>query len=289
MKKWNLVVDVALCNNCNNCFLANKDEHVDNDFPGYAAPQPKHGHRWIDILRRERGRAPMVDVAYLPTLCNHCDDAPCVKASPDGAVYQRPDGIVIIDPQKAAGKKEIVGSCPYGAIWWNEERKVAQKWIFDAHLLDQGWREPRCAQVCPTGAIRSLKVEDSEMAQVAASEALEVLHPEFNAKPRVYYKNLYRYAQCFIGGSVAVDRNGIIDCLEGAEVTLTRDGAKLAQQRTDNYGDFKFDRLDQDSGVYSIEISHPDHGGRAVEAQLGESQTVGVIYLDGSQPKEPLS
>ncbi|MBI1988397.1 MAG: oxidoreductase [Betaproteobacteria bacterium] len=279
MKKWNLIIDVARCNNCNNCFLANKDEHVDNDFPGYAAPQPRHGHRWIDILRRERGRAPMVDVAYLPTLCNHCDDAPCVNASRDGAVYKRPDGIVIIDPQKAAGKKEIVGSCPYGAIWWNEERQVAQTWIFDAHLLDQGWQEPRCAQVCPTAAIRSLKAEDSEMQGVAESEALEVLHPELGTKPRVYYKNLYRYTKCFIGGSVAVDHNGVIDCLEGADVTLSMAGAQLAQQRTDNYGDFKFDRLNKDSGTYAIEIFHPAHGRQVVAARSGESQYLGTIYL----------
>ena len=279
MKKWNLIIDVARCNNCNNCFLANKDEHVDNDFPGYAAPQPRHGHRWIDILRRERGRAPMVDVAYLPTLCNHCDDAPCVNASRDGAVYKRPDGIVIIDPQKAAGKKEIVGSCPYGAIWWNEERQVAQTWIFDAHLLDQGWQEPRCAQVCPTAAIRSLKAEDSEMQGVAESEALEVLHPEFGTKPRVYYKNLYRYTKCFIGGSVAVERNGVVDCLEGADVTLSIAGAQLAQQRTDNYGDFKFDRLNKDSGTYAIEIFHPAHGRQVVAARSGESQYLGTIYL----------
>jgi len=279
VKKWNLVIDVARCSNCHNCFLANKDEHVDNDFPGYAAPQPKHGHRWIDIRRRERGRAPMMDVAYLPTMCNHCDDAPCVRASADGAVYQREDGIVIIDPQKARGKKEIVESCPYGAIWWNEERNVAQKWIFDAHLLDQGWREPRCAQVCPTGAIRSLKVEDREMEEIVRREGLEVLQPDRNTKPRVYYRNLYRFTKCFIGGSVAVGRNGIADCLGAAEVTLGRGGMRLAEQRTDNYGDFKFDGLEQDSGIHVVEISHPRHGKRTVEARLGESQYLGTIYL----------
>lgn len=279
MKKWNLVIDVARCNNCNNCFLADRDEHVDNDFPGYAAPQPRHGHRWIDILRQERGRAPMLDVAYLPTMCNHCDDAPCVRASGDGAVYKRPDGIVIIDPQKARGKREIVESCPYGAIWWNAERNVAQKWIFDAHLLDGGWKEPRCAQVCPTGAIRSVKAEDAEMAEIAETEALEVLRPELGAKPRVYYKNLYRFAKCFIGGSVAIDRNGVVDCLEGASAALTKNGTRLAEQRTDNYGDFKFDRLDKDSGAYTVEISHPRHGKKAVEARLGESQYLGTIYL----------
>ena len=279
MNKWNLIIDVANCTNCNNCFLANRDEHVDNDFPGYAAPQPRHGHRWIDILRRERGRAPMLDVAYLPTMCNHCDEAPCVKASGDGAVYQRDDGIVIIDPQRARGKKEIVDSCPYHAIWWNEELGVAQKWIFDAHLLDQGWKEPRCAQVCPTGAIRSLKAEDAEMVQVVEREKLEVLHPEFCAKPRVYYQNLYRYAQCFIGGSVAVDRNGTLDCLAGAEVALVRGGAILAQERTDVFGDFRFDRLDRDSGAYVLEIAHPDHGKKTIEVQLGESQYLGTTYL----------
>lgn len=279
MKKWNLVIDVAKCTNCNNCFLADKDEYVGNDFPGYSAPQPRHGHRWIDILRHERGRAPMVDVAYMPTLCNQCDDAPCVAASANGAVYQRPDGIVIIDPQKAAGKKEIVASCPYGAIWWNEERQVAQKWIFDAHLLDQGWKEPRCAQVCPTGAIRSFKVEDPEMVKLTCSEELEVLHPEFGTKPRIYYQNLYRFTKCFIGGSVAVERNGISDCLEGARVTLTKAGALLAELKTDNYGDFKFDKLDKDSGNYTVEISHPDRGKEVIEVPLGESQYVGVIKL----------
>ncbi len=279
MKKWNLIVDVARCNNCNNCFLANKDEHVDNDFPGYAAPQPRHGHRWINIFRYERGSAPMVDVAYLPTMCNHCDEAPCVKASSDGAVYKRSDGIVIIDPQRAAGKKEIVGSCPYGAIWWNDEHNVAQSWIFDAHLLDHGWDEPRCAQVCPTGAIRSVKVEDAEMEETAGKEALEVLYPELGTKPRVYYQNLHRCTKCFIGGSVAVDRNGVVDCLAGVSVTLARAGASLAEQRTDGYGDFKFDRLDKDSGAYAIEISHPGHGKKIVDVQLGESQYLGTIYL----------
>lgn len=279
MKKWNLVIDVARCNNCNNCFLADRDEHVDNDFPGYAAPQPRHGHRSIDILRQERGRAPMLDVAYLPTMCNHCDDAPCVRASGDGAVYKRPDGIVIIDPQKARGKKDIVDSCPYGAIGWNEERSVAQKWIFDAHLLDQGWKEPRCAQVCPTGAIRSVKAEDAEMAEIAGTEALEVLRPELGTKPRVYYKNLYRFAKCFIGGSVAFRHDGVVDCVEAANVTLARGSTRLAEQRTDNYGDFKFDRLDKDSGAYTVEISHPRHGKKTVEVRLGESQYLGTIYL----------
>ena len=116
MKKWNLIVDVAECHNCNNCFISCKDEYVGNEIKGYSAPQPLHGHKWINILSKERGRFPMTDVVYVPTMCNHCDDAPCIKQG-DGAVKKRDDGIVIIDPEKAVGRKDIVDSCPYGAIW----------------------------------------------------------------------------------------------------------------------------------------------------------------------------
>ena len=101
MKKWNLIIDVEKCEDCNNCFLACKDEHVDNDWPGYSLPQPLHGHRWMNIMRKERGQFPMIDVAYLPIPCMHCDRAPCIEAAKGGAVYKRDDGIVIIDPEKA--------------------------------------------------------------------------------------------------------------------------------------------------------------------------------------------
>jgi Fe-S-cluster-containing dehydrogenase component len=37
-RKWNMIVDVSRCDNCRNCFLATKDEHIGNEFPGYAAP-----------------------------------------------------------------------------------------------------------------------------------------------------------------------------------------------------------------------------------------------------------
>ena len=64
MKSWHLIVDVARCHDCNDCFLADKDEFVDNEFPPYSAAQPWHGHRWMNIKRKERGQYPMVQVAY---------------------------------------------------------------------------------------------------------------------------------------------------------------------------------------------------------------------------------
>ncbi|HMW24663.1 MAG TPA: PEP-CTERM sorting domain-containing protein [Burkholderiaceae bacterium] len=220
--KWNLIIDLDRCNNCNNCVLAVKDEHVGNDFPGYAAPQPPHGHHWLEMKRSEHGQAPIVDIVNVPTLCNHCDDAPCVKAG-RGAVKKRDDGIVLIDPQAARGRRDLVDACPYGAVWWNEELQLPQHWIFDAHLLDQGWKAPRCAQACPTEAIRAVKVSDGEMAALAAEQGLEVLKPELGTRPRVHYRNLKRFTHWVLAGSVVTLRDGVEECVDvGSHVIIGR-------------------------------------------------------------------
>ena len=166
MSKWNLIINVGRCENCHNCVIADRDEHVGNDFPGYAAPAAAVGDSPIRILRRAQGSAPMVETTYLPVMCNHCDDAPCIRYAGD-AIRKRDDGIVIIDPVKARGRKDIVGSCPYGAIVWNDEQQVPQTWIFDAHLLDQGWQRPRCQQACPTDVFEAVKLDDAAMEEKA--------------------------------------------------------------------------------------------------------------------------
>ena len=278
MKKWNLIIDVAKCHDCNNCFLACKDEYVENDFPPYSLAQPKHGHRWMNIMRKERGQFPQIDVAYLPIPCMQCDNAPCIKAAQNGAVYKRDDGIVIIDPIKAQGQNHLVDACPYGAIWWNEEHNLPQKCTLCAHLLDQGWKEPRCVQACPTGALRIVKLEDGEMEKLVTSETLEALHPDYHTKPRVLYKNLFRYTHCFIAGSVAVERDGVSDCAQGATVTLIKNSEKR-QATTDTFGDFKFDGLEENSGIYHIEISYEDRVVKTLEVKVDRSVSLGTVWV----------
>jgi len=254
-EKWNLIVDVARCDNCRNCFLATKDEHIGNDFPGYAAAQPERTHSWVDIKSKERGTWPIVEAHFMPVMCNHCDDAPCMKAAKNGAVTKRPDGIVIIDPEKSKGQKAIVEACPYGAVYWNEEKQIPQAWIFDAHLLDQGWTKPRVEQSCPTAVFKALKISDEQMRALAAQEHLEVLRPDLNTKPRVYYKNLHLMTACFVSGSVVVDVDGVEECAENAAVVLTQNGKEIGRAMTDVYGEFKIDRLQPGSGRYDLHVS----------------------------------
>ena len=279
MKKWNLIVDVKKCVGCYNCFLSCKDEHVGNEFPGYAQEQPLHGHEWIEIEVVERGQTPMVDLTYVPKMCNHCDDAPCIKAG-NGAVYKREDGIVIVDPDRSKGRKDIVDSCPYGAIWWNEDKQVPQTWIFDAHLLDQGWQEPRCTQVCPTGALKALKVTDEEMQAQVRSEGLQGIRPEYKTEPRVHYKNLKRVTTCFIAGAVTKQGDdGIADCAENVKVRLLQGNEVIAEIETDNYGDFKLDELAPDGGTYTVSINADSSGSRSIDVELTTSTYLGTINL----------
>lgn len=279
MKKWNLIVDVGRCHNSNNCFLSVADEYQRNEHPGYSAEMPLHGHRWIDVKKKERGQAPMVDVAYLPTMCMHCDDAPCIAAAEDDAIKKRDDGIVIIDPVKAKGQKHLVDSCPYGAIWWNAEKQLPQHWNFDAHLLDRGWAEPRCVQSCPTGALRSVMITNSEMEKLKSEEGLEQLEPEIQTKPRVHYKNLHLYKKCFIGGTVVITNSGLEDCLEGAVAVLNKDGGKIGEETSDAFGEFKFDNLEPASGTHRIDILHPEYTSLSVNVELRESIYTGIHVL----------
>lgn len=282
MKRWHMVIDVEKCENCNNCFLACKDEHCGNDWPGYAAPQPLHGQRWMNIRRKERGEFPLIDVAYLPGPCMHCDAPPCLQAAEKGAVVKRPDGIVLINPKKARGQRSLVQACPYGAIWWNEEEEIPQKCTFCAHLLDDGWKMPRCVQACPTGALTVQLMEAEEMQKLAEEQGLETIeHGKAPARPSVYYRNLYRFQACFIAGSLARETDGQSDCVAGASVGLYQEGALVEKVASDEFGDFKFDGLPPDSGKYSLAIECQDQAPREIDAQLAGSGScsVGTIWI----------
>ena len=170
-------------------------------------------------------------------------------------------------------------SCPYDRIWWNEELEIPQIWTFDAHLLDEGWKEPRAVSVCATEAIIAKKVSDAEMKKIAEEENLEVLDPKNGTKPRVYYKNLYRYNKCFVGGSVAVKKDGLEDCLKGARVQLIQGSETISETLTDDIGDFKFDKLDENSGKYKIAISAGGYSSTSIDVELKESITLSDIYL----------
>jgi len=274
MAKYGIVVDITRCNGCYNCFLACRDEFCGNDYPPYSLAQPNTGHFWMRIIERERGKYPKVKVAYTPLMCMQCENAPCIEASLNGAVYRRADGIVIIDPEKAVGQKQIVDACPYRVIYWNEEKNIPQKCTFCAHLLDEGWKEPRCVEACPAGALTFGDMEDpnSKVSQLIASNKVEVIHPEYGLEEKVVYIGLPKR---FIAGTVVFGDKD--ECAENVDVTLTGEGVKKTI-KTNNYGDFEFEGLEAEK-EYSVKVEYPGYTAKEFSVKTQIDVYLGDIIL----------
>jgi len=226
------LIDVARCCGCYNCQLACKDEHCDNEWLPYAKKQPLTGQFWIRVNEYVRGTRPNIRIHYIPTMCNHCERPSCMEAAKDGAVYRREDGLIVIDPVKAVGQKQIADACPYGNIYWNEELSLPQKCTGCAHLLDKG-KTPRCVDVCPTGALRF--GERDELAEDLRGAV--VMKPETGNAPAVYYRNIPGQ---FIAGTVYDPDEE--DVVTGARCHLSC-GPKVWEVFTDDFGDFWFKDL----------------------------------------------
>ena len=265
------VFDIARCSGCYCCQLACKDEHCGNDFTPIAAPQPDIGQFWMKVKDYVNGSAPKVAVHYVPEMCNHCEKCALLAIAKDGDVYRREDGLIIIDPVKAKGRKDLAAACPYGAVYWNAELDIPQKCTGCAHLLDNGYKLPRCVEMCGTGALRFGDVDDPEIADLI--EGAAVLHPETGLRPQVYYRNI---PGKFIAGTVydPAEKEVII----GARVRCLN-GGKLYMTHTDEYGDFWF--KDLAVGVYDVYVEAKGYKTRAFTGlRTRECVNLGDIALE---------
>jgi Fe-S-cluster-containing dehydrogenase component len=279
MKNYGMLIDIDKCTGCYNCFLACRDEHYGNDFPPISSAQPFKDHFWMQIIERERGKYPKVKVSFIPKPCMHCDDPPCAKVSVNQAVYKRPDGIVIIDPEKSVGQKEIVSSCPHRVIFWNEAKNIPQKCTLCAHLLDQGWKEPRCVEACPTGALAFVDLDDPKSEVTKLWSTGQALAPELELKPRVKYLAIPKR---FVAGAVLLkDRD---ECAENAKVALT--GRKKKQTvKTNNFGDFEFEGLGEGE-AFTVKVEYPGYAPQSFEVQTKTDVYLGDILLKRSAKKK---
>ncbi|MBV6489530.1 MAG: oxidoreductase [Pseudorhodoplanes sp.] len=276
MTQYRMLIDVSRCIGCYNCYLACRDEHVGRDHRPLSAPQPESGHKWMAIREEERGTYPKVKMAHIPVPCQQCAEAPCIKAASDGAVYRRGDGIVVIDPDKASGQRALVEACPYGAIFWNEALSVPQKCTFCAHLLDSGWKEPRCVEVCPTQALVFADADDRGSAVVKPDSvrSAETLHPEFGMKPLVEYMNLPK--PCLVGEVSFGDQVQVP--AEDISVFLRRgDHVRIAV--TDCFGDFEFDNLEA-GAEYQLKIEQVGYRAHELRLRMQTDLDLGTIILD---------
>ena len=279
MPRYGLSLDVTRCTGCYSCFLACKDEYVGNDYLPVSAAQPNEGHTWIRIEEITHGSGSKVKVDYTPIMCQHCEDAPCIQPDNGGAVYRRPDGIVVIDPVKAKGKKEIVDLCPYGAIYWNEGSSLAQKCTMCAHMIDRGEKTARCAESCPTQALVFGDLDDPESnisLLLKEKEGLaEGYRAELGTRPVVKYFSL---PKPFVAGEVLLaGKPG--ECAKGVKVTLqSKTDNKILATETDFLGDFEFKGLAKDA-EYLLRAEYQGYIAKEVTVRTDASLNVGELVL----------
>lgn len=197
-----MLIDLKRCIGCEACTIACKQEQ--------GTPP---GVLFARVLNHEYGKFPNAKRFFLPILCNHCKDPPCMKACPSHAIHKRKDGIVFVDEEKCCGAQACVSACPYGAIYYPKESlryfdeqtelenyehskrfklPVAMKCNFCAQRVDKGLR-PACVSACPTTCriFGDLDKGDSEPNKYLKDRYPHVkpiaLRPEANTRPNVLY------------------------------------------------------------------------------------------------------
>lgn len=195
MARLGMLIDLNTCIGCHACSVACKAEF---DVPlGVFRDTVKYV---------EDGEYPRVTRHFIPVLCNHCEDAPCLDACPTDAITRLPDGEVVIGEDDCNLNRFCMSACPYGAIYEDPERSVAQKCTFCDHRTAEG-REPACVEACPTNCriFGDLDDPDSEIAVKAAAQPIDVWKPEAGTNPRVLYVDPRRALPLIQTGGVQVD------------------------------------------------------------------------------------
>ena len=120
MTRWAMTFDLDRCIGCWTCAVACKVENSVGE-----------GLWWqqVDTVRGPQSDAAdatfaQIDKHYQPRNCFHCAEPPCLPACPEGAISQRPDGIVEIDYDACTGCGACVPACPYDAIALNRTAPV---------------------------------------------------------------------------------------------------------------------------------------------------------------------
>ncbi|PID78096.1 MAG: 4Fe-4S ferredoxin [Deltaproteobacteria bacterium] len=138
------------------------------------------------------------------TLCNHCENPPCVQACPTKATFQRKDGIVIMDFHRCIGCRFCMAACPYGSRSFNffnprpyiekvdpdfptRQKGVVEKCNFCAERLAEG-KAPHCVEASD-GAISFGDLEDpkSDVRRLLKSNFTIRRKPGLGTGPCVYY------------------------------------------------------------------------------------------------------
>jgi tetrathionate reductase subunit B len=178
-KRFAMLIDLRRCTGCHACSVSCKSE-LDVPLGVWRS--------WVEI--KEKGDYPKTEREFLPRLCNHCDDPPCVPVCPVDATHVRDDGTVVVDENKCIGCGTCITACPYNSRYKNPDKGVAQKCDFCIHRVANGV-VPSCVNTCPanTRVFGDLNDPKSDISIILKNNKKNVfaLKPELKTEPQVFY------------------------------------------------------------------------------------------------------
>lgn len=175
------VIDVDRCIGCKGCQVACKLEN------GIALG----ANRNIVYTVGPRGTYPDMQMYFLPTMCQQCENPPCVEVCPTGACWKdSTDNIVKIHKNQCIGCQSCKDACPYGINTFNKELRVMDKCDTCIDIRAEG-EKPACVRNCAGGALHFGDIEDvnSEVSKILASVPSDKIYslPDSGNKPSVRY------------------------------------------------------------------------------------------------------
>ena len=181
MKKITFVIDVDRCIGCKGCQVACK---VENSVSLGSCRNPV---KTIGPV----GEYPNIQMYFLPTMCQQCENPTCVEVCPTGASYvNHEDGSILIDQTICIGCKSCNNACPYQANTFNEELRVMDKCTMCIQRREQG-EVPACVMNCCGGALHVGDVNDpdSEVSRLLRETGEEHIYQlrDFGNHPSVRY------------------------------------------------------------------------------------------------------
>ena len=194
-------VDINKCIGCGRCADACKTENK-------VSREPYFFRTWVERYAIHEGGSAEVDSPnggidgfparsddpnilrqfFVPKLCNHCQNAPCVQVCPVGATFQSEDGVVLVDDTYCVGCRYCIQACPYGARYLDPVKHVADKCTFCYHRITEGLL-PACVEVCPTQSrvFGEIGLRSSPLRRLLRFNDIVVLKPGLNTSPKVFY------------------------------------------------------------------------------------------------------
>lgn len=140
------------------------------------------------------GTFPNVKRTFTSLSCMHCARPACVSVCPVGALSKRAeDGLVVADKTLCIGCRSCALACPFDVPRYGD-RKIMDKCDGCLSLGRKAVDPPRCANTCPTRALRFGRLDD----MAALSEKKGGARMDGDTEPSV----------CIAKRAVPADENG---------------------------------------------------------------------------------